>query len=127
VSCTCPHSVSSYITGWVRIGGDAGPEELYAAIRAVAADRACYDANTARHVLIRVDDEVRYRAPMSRRELEVAALIAEGSSNKEISFSLQISEATVKKHVGGVIRKLRLADRLQVGVFLVRHPQVLAR
>jgi DNA-binding NarL/FixJ family response regulator len=40
---------------------------------------------------------------------------------------LCISEATTKKHVGNLIAKLGLADRLQVGVFLARHPRVFER
>jgi DNA-binding NarL/FixJ family response regulator len=64
--------------------------------------------------------------PLSERERMVAANIARGLSNKEIASALDISEATVKKHVGRVLAKLGLQDRLQVGLFLARNPLLLS-
>jgi len=63
--------------------------------------------------------------PLSERERTVAAHIVRGLSNKEIASALDISEATVKKHVGRVLAKLGLQDRLQVGLFLARNPLLL--
>jgi DNA-binding NarL/FixJ family response regulator len=63
--------------------------------------------------------------PLSGRETQVAALIARGRSNKEISATLGISEATVKKHVGHMLTKLKLQDRLQIGLFVARNPLIL--
>ncbi len=57
----------------------------------------------------------------------MAALIADGRSNKEISSLLTISEATVKKHVGAILAKLRLEDRLQAGLYLARNPLMFRR
>jgi two-component system nitrate/nitrite response regulator NarL len=59
---------------------------------------------------------------LSTRELDVAGLIADGRSNKEIARALGISEPTVKKHVGHVLEKLGLQDRLQIGIHVVRNP-----
>ena len=64
---------------------------------------------------------------LSERELDVAVLIAEGRSNKEIAHALGISVPTVKKHVGRLLEKLELHDRLQVGLFLARNPVTLRR
>jgi DNA-binding NarL/FixJ family response regulator len=64
---------------------------------------------------------------LSDRELDVAMLIAEGRSNKEIADALGIGVPTVKKHVGGLLEKLGLEDRLQVGLFLARNPVMLRR
>jgi DNA-binding NarL/FixJ family response regulator len=64
---------------------------------------------------------------LSDRERMVAALIARGHSNKEIGNALDISEATVKKHVGRLLSKLGFLDRLQVGLYLARNPLVLER
>ena len=105
----------------------AAPEALFRAIRAVAAGQSSHDAGTARHTLVTLAETGQCGQSLSPRELEVAAAIVEGSSNKEISTALRISEPTVKKHVGSVIRKLGLADRLQVGLFLARHPQIFKR
>ncbi|HXF59080.1 MAG TPA: response regulator transcription factor [Candidatus Saccharimonadales bacterium] len=107
----------------------ARPEDLFLAIRAVASGQGWFEAGTAasilRHALARGRTE---RAPhLSDRELEVAELIAHGRSNKEISQALSISEPTVKKHVGHILAKLRLQDRLQIGLYIARHPLILRR
>src|SRR4029077_20049885 len=96
----------------------ADPEDLFRAIRAVAAGSAWYDPTTVPG-LIHFNDAgggAARAATLSARELEVAALIGEGMSNKEISPALVISEPTVKKHVGSLLQKLGIADRLQAGL-----------
>jgi DNA-binding NarL/FixJ family response regulator len=108
----------------------ADPEDLFRAIRNVAAGGAWYDPTTATGLLANAGPEGRpggLRSPFSKRELEVAGLIAEGRSNKEISTQLEISEATVKKHVGHILGKLGLADRLQAGLLLARNPLIFRR
>ena len=106
----------------------ASPEELFAAIRTIAAGKAWYEAGTAaaimRHALARRDSDGG-RRPLSSREIEVSRLIAGGRSNKEIAQALCISEPTVKKHVGHILAKLHLQDRLQVGIHLTRNPLLL--
>lgn len=99
----------------------ADPEELFRAIRAVAAGHAWYDPTTAAGMLAGNGTPPPAFSP---RELDVAAMIAEGASNKEISNALEISEPTVKKHVGRILEKLGLQDRLQAGLFLARHPLI---
>jgi len=103
----------------------ADPEELFRAIRAVAAGHAWYDPTTAASML--AGSAGKPAPSFSPRELEVAALIAEGQSNKEISSSLKISEPTVKKHVGHILEKLGLSDRLQAGLHLARNPLIFQR
>ena len=61
-------------------------------------------------------------ALLSQRELEVAELVSDGLCNKEISDRLNIEVGTVKKHVGHILNKLQLRDRLQVGLFFSRRP-----
>ena len=101
----------------------ADPEDLFRAVRAVMEGHAWYDPTTT-NGLINADQRDRGADNLSARELEVAAMIAEGQSNKEISTSLKISEPTVKKHVGRILEKLGLADRLQAGLFLARNPAI---
>ena len=106
----------------------ADPEDLFRAIRNVASGGAWYDPTTARGILTATaprSGRDPSRALLSPSESKVAAQIAEGRSNKEISTALKISEATVKKHVGHILAKLGLADRLQVGLLLARNPLVL--
>jgi DNA-binding NarL/FixJ family response regulator len=105
----------------------ADPEELFRAIRAVAEGNASYDSLTAaamRSTNVSANGRALDHRQLTGRELEVASLIADGRSNKEISTSLEISEATVKKHVGSILVKLGLEDRLQAGLYLARNPLV---
>lgn len=107
----------------------ADPEDLFRAIRSVAAGGAWYDPTTATGLLAASGPKPPGGtvALFSQRELEVAALIVQGQSNKEISTSLRISEPTVKKHVGHILEKLGLADRLQAGLLLARNPILFKR
>lgn len=107
----------------------ADPEELFRALRAVAAGNAWYDAETSAALLARAGphdgDPGDGAHELTAREIEVGARLAEGLSNKEISTTLGISEPTVKKHVGRILAKLRFADRLQAGLYLARNPLLL--
>ena len=108
----------------------ADPEDLFRALRAVARGQAWYDPTTAFGMLLTTSRENARpggRRLFSDRETQVAALISEGQSNKEISTSLGISAPTVKKHVGHILEKLGLADRLQAGLYLARNPLLLGR
>ncbi|MGB7645585.1 MAG: response regulator transcription factor [Pseudomonas fluorescens] len=60
-------------------------------------------------------------AGLTQREREVATAVAAGASNKEIARSLGITERTVKAHVGAILEKLDVRDRLQLS--LVVHGQ----
>lgn len=59
--------------------------------------------------------------PLSPREREVLHLIARGHSNRQIAHRLAISEQTVKTHVGNILAKLDLHDRVQAAIFALRH------
>ncbi|MEI6621999.1 MAG: response regulator transcription factor [Actinomycetes bacterium] len=58
---------------------------------------------------------------ITRRELEVLQLVAEGLSNKEIGKTLSITEGTVKNHVHNALEKLGLENRIQAAAFIVRQ------
>lgn len=61
------------------------------------------------------------RAALTRRETEVLNLVVDGLSNGEIAESLHLSEATVKKHLGNVMTKFHMKNRVQVAVYSVRE------
>ncbi|MDH6225743.1 MULTISPECIES: response regulator transcription factor [Streptomyces] len=107
---------------------DVPPGDLLAAIRAVHSGDAVVAPSTTRRLLDRFapmlpgapDERSRAReeelARLTTREREVMVLVAQGLSNGEIAARLVLSEATVKTHVGRILTKLGLRDRVQVVV-----------
>jgi DNA-binding NarL/FixJ family response regulator len=107
---------------------DVPPGDLLAAIRAVHSGDAVVAPSTTRRLLDRFapmlpgapDERSRARdeelARLTAREREVMVLVAQGLSNGEIAARLVLSEATVKTHVGRILTKLGLRDRVQVVV-----------
>ncbi len=59
--------------------------------------------------------------PLSPREMEILRYIAKGYSNKEIAYTLKISEQTVKNHLSSVLRKLAVNDRTQAVLYALRR------
>jgi DNA-binding NarL/FixJ family response regulator/class 3 adenylate cyclase len=103
---------------------DVPPEQLVAGIQAVASGDALLAPSVTRRVIEefvrRPPDSVRTPPPklaeLTARELEVLKLIARGLSNAEIAQQLFVSDTTVKTHVGHVLTKLDLRDRVQAVV-----------
>lgn len=63
------------------------------------------------------EDEV----PLTRRELEVAHLVGQGLSNREMAEQLRISQRTVESHVENILRKLGFGSRTQVVAWVVER------
>ncbi|MBQ3784570.1 MAG: response regulator transcription factor [Lachnospiraceae bacterium] len=61
---------------------------------------------------------------LTKREIEVLKLIAQGLYNKEIADTLSISEKTVKNHVSNIFRKINVSDRTQAAVFAIKNGYV---
>ena len=59
------------------------------------------------------DDRIVFEGLLTRRELDVLRLLADGQSNKAIAEALVISDGTVKFHVNSILRKLRVANRAE--------------
>lgn len=104
---------------------DVPPGELLAAIRAVHSGDAVVAPSTTRRLLDRfapmlpsAGKQPAHKAleRLTEREREVMVLVAQGLSNGEIAARLVLSEATVKTHVGRILTKLGLRDRVQVVV-----------
>jgi DNA-binding NarL/FixJ family response regulator len=101
----------------------APPEELVAAVRAVAAGEAFLGPTVARRVIrafarrrMRLTREPSELAALTERERDVLRCLARGLSNREIARELRIGETTVRTHVGHVLTKLNLRDRVQAAV-----------
>lgn len=58
---------------------------------------------------------------LTKREVEVLKLLAEGLFNKEIAYKLLISEKTVKNHVSNIFKKLDVSDRTQAAVYAIKN------
>lgn len=58
---------------------------------------------------------------LTKREREIAALIAQGRTNREISRQLNISEHTVKNHIKNMLNKLSLDNRVNLAAYAIRH------
>ncbi|MGW1738529.1 response regulator [Nocardia sp. NPDC001965] len=102
---------------------DTPPEDLISAIRSVAAGDAVVSPKVTKRLLDRLiaEEPAPSRDPeilevLTAREREVLEQIAAGRSNAEIAGELFLSEATVKTHVGRVLTKLGLRDRVQAVV-----------
>jgi DNA-binding NarL/FixJ family response regulator len=121
---------SEYVYEALRAGAsgfllkDSPAEELLAGVRVVARGDALLDPSITRAVIQqytlrprRRDDLAQKLQHLTPRELEVLELLARGLSNAEIAAELVVSDGTVKTHVGRILQKLDLRDRVQAVVF----------
>lgn len=122
--------LDEYVVGALRAGAsgflakDVPAEDLVAAIRTVAAGEAVVAPKILQRLLNRfaaVLPEPDAKSPpalqaLTEREREVLVHIARGESNGEIARALSVSETTIKTHVGNVLTKLGLRDRVQAVV-----------
>jgi DNA-binding NarL/FixJ family response regulator len=125
--------LDEYAFGALRVGAsgfllkDVRPAELVTAIRTVASGNAVVSPRVTRRIL----EEYAQVLPMpagqraerypqlsalTEREGEVLEAVARGLSNAEIAAALCVSETTVKSHVGRILAKLGLRDRVQIVV-----------
>jgi len=103
----------------------ARPEELIAAVHAVAAGDSLLSPSVTRTVIERLARMAPGDKPagadgldeLTPREREVLDLLARGLSNAEIAAALVIEESTAKTHVKRVLTKLRLRDRVQAVIY----------
>jgi DNA-binding NarL/FixJ family response regulator len=113
---------------------DVPPDELLFAIRAVHSGDAVVAPSTTRRLIDQFAPMLPSgRAPaapgladLTDREREVLILLAQGLSNCEIAQRLFVSEATVKTHVGRILAKLGLRDRVQAVVYAYENGLVRA-
>jgi DNA-binding NarL/FixJ family response regulator len=131
--------LDEYVFGALRAGAagfllkDAPRERLVEAIRVVHNGEALLSPSITRRLIedfaARTDPiqpPTDLLAELTPREREVLVLVAHGHSNSEIAARLVITDATVKSHVGAILLKLGLRDRVQAVVFAYEHGIVVA-
>lgn len=131
--------LDEYAFGALRAGAsgfllkDALPSELTAAIRAVHAGDAAVSTRVTKRMLElfatalpaseseTTGGTAAELADLTPREHDILVAMAEGLSNAEIAAHFVLSESTVKTHVGRVLMKLQLRDRVQAVIFAYKH------
>ncbi|MFC4147729.1 response regulator [Micromonospora mangrovi] len=122
--------LDEYVVGALRAGAsgflakDVPAEDLVTAIRTVAAGEAVVAPRILKRLLDRFADVLpdpsagppKALGTLTEREREVLVQVARGLSNAEIARALSVSETTIKTHVGHVLTKLGLRDRVQAVV-----------
>ena len=126
--------LDEYVYAALRAGAsafllkDAPPEQLVDAVRVVTGGEALLAPSVTRRLIatFTAAEATPTEPPdgydrLTERERDVLTEMARGSSNAEIAAALFVSEATVKTHVGRVLAKLGLRDRVQAVVWAYRH------
>src|SRR5580658_7013768 len=110
-------------------------ELLIKSIRKVHAGEIWLDSHTTAAVIrqfVAADDNPppaapqsatreRERSPLSQREREIVALVAQGFKNKEMAEKMFISEQTVKNHLHNIFDKLGVSDRLELALYAIHN------
>ena len=110
------------LRGWGVVPPDAPPEELGAAVAAVAHGLTVLPKTLAERLLDEPAATVEeLSAPLTARESEVLELLGHGLSNKMIARELHISEHTVKFHVSSLYSKLGVSNRAEAVSQGARH------
>ena len=103
---------------------DSSPETLEEAIRQVFKGEPSLHPLIAKKVLEELhappENQEAYET-LTKRELEVLSLIAQGLENREIASQLVVSEATIRTHVSNILGKLHLANRTQAALYALRE------
>lgn len=133
------HRNETEVTGALGAGADAyclkdiNPERLITVIQTVYEGAAWLDPSIAKVVLktfshkdiIETDtdkqDPNKTKTPLTERELQVLQLLADGCNNVEIATELNLSQHTIKTHIGNILQKLSVDDRTQAVVRALRE------
>jgi NarL family two-component system response regulator LiaR len=102
---------------------DSEPEALITAIRNISRGEPSLHPTVAKMVLAELSQPPKQpltQDPLTEREEDVVRLIAQGLSNRQIADQLFIGEATVRTHVGNILNKLHLANRVQATLYALR-------
>jgi len=103
---------------------DAEPADLVAAIHQVYRGEPSLSPDIARKLLREIRQPPAHPQttsdPLTERELEVLALVAQGLDNQAIVHRLTVTEVTVRTHISHILAKLHLANRVQATLYALR-------
>jgi len=128
------HGHQEYLLEAIRLGAagyvmkDAEVDEILEAIRTVHNGKT-YIQPSLTNIVLKENDGTAFatyknRAKddnLTRREIQVLLLIADGKNNREIADNLYISEKTVKNHVSNLFKKIDVSDRTQAAVYAYKN------
>ena len=128
------HGHQEYLLEAIRMGAagyvmkDAEVERILEAIRSVHAGKTYIQPGIKNMALLEkvetafdIHKSKAEEDNLSRREIKVLLLIADGKNNKEIANDLFISEKTVKNHVSNIFKKIDVVDRTQAAVYAFKN------
>jgi DNA-binding NarL/FixJ family response regulator len=111
-------------TGYVlkQVGGN----DLIRAIEAAARGEAMLDPSLTQRVFSEIrtsiqKEEAAAFTDLTAQEMQVLALIAEGSTNREIASALFLSEGTVRNYVSSILSKLGVSNRAEAAAYAIQH------
>ena len=97
---------------------DSQPDDLLHAIRSVHRGQMSIPKTLVEKLINQPAQASRMESPLTDREQEIATLVAQGLSNKEIAAKLHVSANTVRSHISNILRKLKLSNRTQIAIYL---------
>ena len=97
---------------------DSQPDDLLHAIRSVHRGQMAIPQTLAVKLINQPPRAAKTDSSLTGREQEIAALVAQGLTNKEIAQALGVSANTIRSHISNILNKLKLANRTQIAIYL---------
>lgn len=118
----CASDIECYLESGIEglVLKDIPPGEFIRAIKMVARKETYVDPRVAGTLLRRRPQDTASPVALTLRETQIVRLIADGLSNKEISVRLELSEKTVKSHLGRIFAKLKITGRTRAAVHAIK-------
>jgi len=97
---------------------DSQPDDLLHAIRIVHRGQMAIPQALAVKLINQPPRAAKTDSSLTGREQEIAALVAQGLTNKEIAQALGVSANTIRSHISNILNKLKLTNRTQIAIYL---------
>lgn len=121
------YSDKGYISEMLALGAsgylikDEVPKNIVDAVRGVAHGEQGWVSREVAAILSQMALSDRGNSDLTKREVEVLRLVVDGKTNREIAYSLGISEKTVEKHLNNIFEKLEVRSRVEAAVLAVQN------